>query len=76
MARKALYESKATISKITATSRASLKVKDSYFTVEYSEERIIPDIDGVSIKDERTLLWDTVNAEVDNQCEQIIKSFK
>lgn len=69
------YESKATISKITATSRASIKVKDSYFTVEYQEERVIPDIEGVSIKDERQLLWDTVNAEVDAQIQDIVQSF-
>lgn len=72
---KRLYESKAVISKITATSRASVKIKDNYFTVEYSEERIIPDIDGISIKDERKLLWDTVNNEVDGQIQDILQSF-
>ena len=75
MAKKKLYESKAIITKITATSRASIKIKDSYFTVEYSEEHTIPDIEGVSIKDERQVLWDIVNAEVDAQIQDIIQSF-
>ena len=70
------YESKAIIKTIKATSRASVKVGESYYTVEYSEERIIPDIEGVNIEAERQLLWDDVNAECDNQIEDILKTFK
>ena len=70
------YESKAIIKTIKATSRASVKVGESYYTVEYSEERIIPDIEGVNIEAERQLLWDEVNAECDNQIEDILKTFK
>ena len=70
------YESKAQIKEIKATSRASVKVKDSYYTVEYSEERIIPDVEGVNIEAERAMLWDAVNIECDNQIENIMKVFK
>lgn len=70
------YELKAIIKTIKATSRASVKVGESYYTVEYSEERIIPDIEGVNIKEERQFLWDDVNAECDNQIEDILKTFK
>ena len=70
------YESKAIIKTIKATSRASVKVGESYYTVEYSEERIIPDIEGVNIEAERQLLWDDVNAECDNQISDILKTFK
>jgi CTP:phosphocholine cytidylyltransferase-like protein len=70
------YESKAIIKTIKATSRASVKVGESYYTVEYSEERIIPDIEEVNIEEERQLLWDDVNAECDNQIEDILKTFK
>ena len=70
------YVSKAKINKIQATSRMSLKVNDNFFTIEYSEERIIPDIDGVDIEQERAILWDTVNAECDNQAECIYNTFK
>lgn len=65
------YKSKAVISKITATSRMSVKIKDNFYTIEYSEERLIPDIDGVDIDAEKKLLWDVVNGEVDNQIADI-----
>lgn len=70
------YELKAITKTIKATSRASVKVRESYYTVEYSEERIIPDIEGVNIEKERQFLWDEVNAECDNQIEDILKTFK
>lgn len=69
------YEPKAQISKISATSRMSLKIKDNYFTIEYSEERAIPDVDGVNIEEERRALWNAVNTECENQAELIDKTF-
>lgn len=71
-----IYESKAIISTIKATSRASVKIGDSYYTMEYCEERVIPDIDDVDIATERQILWDTVNAEVDNQINDIMQAIK
>jgi hypothetical protein len=70
------YERKAITTQIRATSRASVKVSESYYTVEYSEDRTIPDIDCVNIEEERRILWDDVNTEVDNQIEDILRSFK
>lgn len=69
------YEPKAVISTIRATSRMSLKVKDNFFTVEYTEERVIPDLEDVDIEKEKSALWDAVNAEVDNQAEVIYNTF-
>ena len=69
------YVSKAKVFKISATSRTSIRIKENYFTVEYSEERAIPDIEGVNIEKEREILWDTVNAEVDNQAEILYNTF-
>ena len=69
------YISKAKVNVIRATSRASVKIRDNYFTVEYSEERVIPDDSTVDIEKERALLWDTVNAECDNQILDIKDSF-
>ena len=71
-----MYESKAKTTKIVATSRAAIKIKDSYYTVEYSEERSIPDIEDVDLAQERKILWDEVNAVVDDQCASIIETFK
>lgn len=69
-------ESKAIITKISATSRASVKVRDNFYTVEYSEERAIPADMDIDIEAERQMLWDTVNSECDNQIEEILKTFK
>ena len=69
------YTPKATTTQIRATSRASVKVRESYYTVEYSEERTIPNIEGVNLEEEKKLLWDAVNNEVDNQIEDIVKTF-
>ena len=62
-----------TITSIRATSRASVKVKDSFYTVEYCEERSIGPDD--IIEKERTDLWNTCNGEVDSQIEDILNSF-
>ena len=76
MASKKKYESKAITTRIQFTSRASVKVRDNFYTIECCEERTIPDIEGVNIDEERQLLWDQVNMEVDNQIQDIIKTFK
>ena len=68
--------SKAVTTRIVATSRASVKIKDSFYTVEFQEERTIPVDEEVDIKKERAELWDTVNTEVDEQIAQILDSFK
>lgn len=46
---------------------------DSFYTVEYCEERSIDPEDN--IEEERKKLWDTCNSETDNQIEDILKSF-
>lgn len=77
---------------IKATSRASVKIGDNYFTVEYSEERMIPQVEEIrstdiqgnktseiiaaDIEKERADLWDTVNSECDNQIDIIQDYFK
>lgn len=76
-----MKESKAVVTTIKATSRASIKVRtknggENYYTVEYSEERSIPTDVEVDMDYERSVLWDTVNDVVDGQCEDIIKTFR
>lgn len=58
---------------IRATSRASVKVNDSFYTVEWCEERSLDPDD--TIEEERAKLWETCNEEVDKQIEDILKSF-
>ena len=66
----AAYEPLAKTTKITATSRASMKIRDSYYTLEYSEERVIPDVEGVDLEAEKKALWDEVNTQVDVQMQE------
>ena len=59
---------------IKASSRVSMKVKDNFYTVEYTEERSLED--GDNIEEERKDLWYDVNNEVDKQIEEIYETFK
>ena len=68
--------SKAITTNIKFTSRASIKIDDAYYTVECCEERMIPDIEGIDIEEERKALWDTVNQQCDDQITDIINTFK
>ena len=70
------YEVKGKTTKITATSRVAIKIKDNYYTVEYSEERSINEDENTDMEKERQCLFDDVNAVVDAQAEDIIKTFQ
>lgn len=70
------YQSKAVVTNIKATSRVAIKVRDNFYTVEYSEERAIPDVEGVDLEQEQNILFDSVNNIVDAQAEDIIKTFQ
>lgn len=63
--------SKAKINSIKATSRISTQINGTYYTLEYCEERLIPE--DANIEEERAILWDVVNNEVDNQIADIEK---
>lgn len=76
MAKKDEYVVKGVTTKITGTSRCAVKIKDNYYTIELSAERAIPDVEGVDIDKEYKALFDSVNEEVDNQMQDIIKTFK
>jgi len=65
--------SKAVTTSIKASSRASIKVGDNYYTIEYTEERSVPE--DCNLDEERTYLWETVNGEVDNQIQDIIEAY-
>ena len=70
------YTSKAIVTEISATSRVAIKVRDNFYTVEYTEKRAIPDVEGIDMDAERTALFDAVNGVVDAQAEDIIKTFQ
>lgn len=69
-----VYKSKAITSKIIATSRISKKIGETYYTLEFTEERIISE--DADVVKEREILWDVVNGEVDKQIEDVYKLLK
>jgi len=73
---KTKYEPKGVTTSIKFTSRASVCIDKNYYTVEACEERMIPDIEGLDLEEERKALWDTVNEQCDNQIADIIKIYK
>lgn len=70
------YTSKAIPTKISATSRVAIKIRDNYYTVEYTEERAVADVEGVDMEKERMILFDDVNRIVDTQAQDILQTFR
>ena len=70
---KKTYESKAVTTTIKASSRASIKLGDSYFTIEYTEERSLPE--DCDVEKEKEQLWKDVNRERDIQIEDLYDEF-
>lgn len=58
---------------IKASSRASIKVGDNFYTIEWTEERTLQPKD--KLEEERARLWDDVNREVDSQIEEILEAY-
>lgn len=69
------YEIKGVPTKITATSRSAVKIRDNFYTVEASEERSIPNSD-VDMEKEYDALFNEVNDVVDKQVKDIVETFK
>lgn len=69
------YERKAITTQIQATYRISTKIHDNFHTVEYTEQRQIPDVDGIDIEKEKELLWNDVIVEIENQIDDIVASY-
>ena len=63
-----------TVKTIHFISRASVKINDSFFTVEYGEDRELGPEDNY--EEEVQKLMDTCNANVDNQILDIKNMFK
>ena len=58
-----------TVNTVKLTSRASVKIGDSYFTFEATEEHNVPDtvMSAEDFTDFKNKIWDDVNSEVDSQ---------
>lgn len=70
------YEIKGKTTKITATSRCALKVKDNYYTLELTEERTMPNNVEIDLDKEYRAVFDSINAEIDNQIQDVLNNVK
>lgn len=71
-----MYEIKAKTTEISATSRVAIKIRDNFYTIEYSEKRSVPDVEDVNLEVEREALFEDVNTVVDNEMQNILDTFK
>lgn len=74
------YISKLTPAFIEAHSRTSVKIKNDFYTFEYVERREIPkelyEDNQIDLLQERKILWEDCNSQVDKQVEQIVEMYK
>jgi hypothetical protein len=70
------YVSHAIPTEITATSRCAVKIRDNYYTIEATEKRSITNDEALDMDKEWKMLFDEVNAIVDDQCKEIVSTFK
>lgn len=80
MAKKVEYYSQGLPTMIRATSRVSVKLNDSFYTFEYSEERAFPIElvlgNEINFEREKELLWEDAHAQVDKQISDIVALLK
>lgn len=62
------------VTTISATSKISCELSGVWYAFTYSEVRHINDDSNMEL--ERQKLWDTVNVEVDKQCQDVIDMIK
>lgn len=70
-----MSELKTTVLKVT--SRASVKIGDSFFTFEAGIEKSVPDdFDENLLADEKRKMWDEMNSDIDNQIIEVQEFLK
>ena len=68
-------EKRVEVTSMKATSRMAVKIRDNYYTIEYTEERNVPHGMEIDLEEEKAKLFDSVNSTVDKQVEDIVRSF-
>lgn len=72
------YQSKGKTTKISATSRVSAKIAETFYTVEFTKEVSFTAAAAVQadMEAEKAALWNEVHGEVDKQLEDIYNTLK
>lgn len=58
---------------LRATSRASVKINDCFYTFEFTEEIDTRHVKDSNLEAEKNMLWERVHQQVDNQVRQIVE---
>ena len=62
--------------RIQATQRMSVKIRDNYYTVEFLEEREVPNNPNIDLEKEKALLFESVQNTVYAQVEEIVDGLR
>jgi len=62
--------------RIQATQRMSVKIRDNYYTVEFLEEREIPNNPNIDLEQEKALLFESVQNTVYAQVQEIVDGLR
>jgi uridine kinase len=79
MSKEPVYESKAIPKQFGGASRASVKIKDSFYTFEASLQKEFPagiNMDEVDMEQEWKLLYEELNSLVDDQIDEIQSAYQ
>lgn len=61
---------------IRETLRMAVKIRDNYYTVEYTEERSVPKNPNIDMEQEKLNLFESVRDNVYNQVQEIVEGLR
>ena len=73
MERQAKYKPQATVKEFHVTSRVSVKIREEFYTFEYSETRFIDSPEKINMDKETMSAWDFAHSQVDKQVKEVIE---
>lgn len=62
--------------RIQGTMRMAIKIRDNYYTVEFLEEREVPNNPNLDLEEEKRLLFESVKNTVYSQIEEIVEGLR
>ena len=74
--RKELQNQQVRTTRIQATQRMAVKIRDNYYTVEFLEEREVPNNPNIDLEQEKALLFESVQNTVYAQVQEIVDGLR
>lgn len=67
-----VQENQVRTTKIQQTMRMSVKIRDNFYTVEYQEERAVPNSPNIDLEQEKSRLYESCRDNIYAQVQEII----